>query len=360
MADELVIIPAPRSAEGYVELSRTRLGKLYRKHILNLGELKYEGKTYKLDDDWYARLKDNFNSGVADIVQVPLANDANQHSEDPSRNLGEVVDIERQGNKVYAVIDARKQADDFGKTLLGASAFLHMNYTDTSTQKRVGPALLHVAVTNRPYITKLEPYQEIVAASADGTGEVLVLASEEEPVSMTREELLAALKAEHGIDVEALQSQAAQRTDAAALTAAITSALQDTGTVKLTGDGLDAETISGAIVELANDNKGLRESVTRLERNAAETEVDGYIAAGRLLPKTKATAVELALSNRDALDAILAPADQPYVRLAHQEGAPAPDGEEKHNMNIDDEIARLTNEHSQVFEQHGQRGSVRK
>lgn len=359
MGDDLIIIPAPRDSEGYAYLTRSRMGKLYRKHILNLGELKYEGRTYDLDDSWYARLKDNFNSGVCDIVQVPLANDANAHSEDPARNLGEVIDIQREGNKVYAVIDARKNADDFGKTLLGASAFLHMNYKNTTSQQRVGPALLHVAVTNRPYITKLEPYQEIIAASADGTGDVLVLASEEESAKMTREEMLAQLRDEHGIDVEALQAQAAQKTDAAQLTAAITEALKGTGTVALAGaEGLDADTLTGAIVELAGTARAQGEEIGKLRRQQAETEVDGYITAGRVLPKQRPAFVELALSNRDMLDQLLP--GEPVVRLNHQDGAPTPDGEHSQERDIDGEVARLAAEHKELFEKSGHPGSVRR
>ena len=124
----------------------------------------------------------NFDAGVCDIVQVPLANDKNEHSEDPLKNAGEVIGVEREGSKVYDLIDirdpeiAQRIAD---KRILGASAFLSLDYTDTSSGQKAGPALLHHCLTNRPYVTGLDDYEEVIAASAAGAGEVLVLAQEE-------------------------------------------------------------------------------------------------------------------------------------------------------------------------------------
>jgi len=369
MGDECFIIPAPPAAGPYspvddvpVQLARQRRvqGKLFEKHILNKGPLIHPktGAVIDIDDAFVKTMQDNFARGVCDIVQVPLANDSNEHVEHPGANLGEVVGIRERDGKVYALIDARRDADKFGKTYLGASAFLSTNYTDSATGTKAGPALLHVAVTNRPYVTGLEDYQEVIAASADNTGEVVVLTPPEETeVPLTREQLLEQLKKDHGIDVEALQAAAAQppAPDTAALSAAVTEALQAAG-VKLSAgeDGeLKLSDVSAAVVELAQDNKGLRAAVSGLERKAAETEVDGYIATGRLLPKTRKTAIEMALSNRDALDDILAPEDRPYVQLARQEGVPGADGEQRQEHDIADEVARLTADHSQFFSANG-------
>ena len=54
-----------------------------------------------------------------------------------------------------------------------------------------------------------------------------------------------------------------------------------------------------------------------------------------------------------ALDAILAPADRPYVALAAQQGVSGPDGEQQQERDIDSELARLTGEHSQFFSPNG-------
>src|SRR5204862_431120 len=67
-----------------------------------------------------------------------------------------------------------KSAEDFGKTILGASAMLDLDYADVRSGQRVGPTLLHVAATNRPHLVDLEPYTDAVAASASSS-EVVML-----------------------------------------------------------------------------------------------------------------------------------------------------------------------------------------
>lgn len=356
MGMQQVIVASPQS-EGYVELGgpvpKAR-GRVFRKHILNLGDLHYKGKTLKLDDDWFSRVKQNFESGVS-MTQVPLADSKNQHTEDPLSNAGEVVGLERQGNKVYSLVDirdpdvAQRIADG---RIMGASAFLHMDYEDTRTGKKVGPALLHHCLTNRPHVLDLEPYEEVVAATGADLEEdgFTVLASPEGSRMPTKEELLAQLKADHGIDVEALEAQAAQRTEMSTLTAALTEALRPAqGQVQLTGSG-EGEAVSlsdvvGAVAELAEKNVALAGTVGNLERKAAEREVDDYIGTGRLLPKSRRKAVELVLSgDREGLEDFLAPENAPYVQLNHTDGAAPPQGEQKHAEDIDAEIARLTSQ----------------
>ena len=374
MDDLRYIVPAPGGSSTFapvedvpVELARSRQvqGKLFEKHILNTGDLIHPktGDRIKIDDKFVAAMQSNFARGVCDIVQVPLANDNNQHVENPGANIGEVVGIRQRGTKVYALIDARDDdaVKKLGKTYLGASAFLSTNYTDSSTGKKAGPTLLHVAVTNRPYVTGLDDYKEVIAASADNPGEVVVLTpAPEETVPLTKEELLAKLKAEHGIDVEALQMSAAaapHQPDTAALTSSVVTALQEAGYVKATADPgeVSLSDITGAVVELAQANRSLTASVDELKMSAAETEVDSYIDAGRLLPKTRDVAVSMALSNRDGLDAILAPADRPYVQLAAPKGIGGPDGEQRQEQDIDAEVARLAAEHSDFFTPDGTR-----
>lgn len=376
MGDDLrYIIPAPQDGGTFqpvddvpVALARTRRvqGKLFEKHILNLGTLLHPktGEKINIDDKFVASMQDNFARGTCDIVQVPLANDDNKHVETPAANLGEVVGIRQRAGKVYALIDARQDADKFGKTYLGASAYLSTNYTDSATGKKAGPTLLHVAVTNRPYVTGLDDYKEVLAAAADSDGEVVVLtAAPEDPVPLSREELLAALKNEHGIDVAALQASAAAlpAPDAAALSAvsaALVDALKTAGVVQMSaGEGdITLSDATAAIVELAADNKGLHAKVSGLELAAARAEVDGYVNAGRLLPKAREVAVRMALaSDRDGLDAILAPAGSPYVRLNDQRGIGGPDGEQKQETDIDAELTRLAAEHSEFFTPDGTR-----
>ncbi len=346
--NDLCIIPAGKGTEPYVELGADGTsGAVFRKHILNLGPLHYKGRVYNLDDAWYARLARNFDHRVS-MVQAPVADEKNQHTEDPLRNGGEVVRLEREGNKVYTVLDVRNPEVAKGlrnKTIMGASAMLSMDYEDSRTGQKVGPALLHHCFTNRPHVLDLEPYQEIVAATQDSADmdfdEPVVLATED-PVP-TRDELIAALKADHGIDVEALQAAATARTDTASLTAAITDALRGTGAVALSGESLEQSDVVGAIVELARKNETLDSDVKRLTRKDAERTVQGYVDNGRLLKKTMNRAVNVYLpEGQDGLEDLLSPEDAPFIRMTETVGLTGDgDGAAQHDFDIDDEITRL-------------------
>jgi hypothetical protein len=374
MVSDLVIIPS-RDSEAYdelgeakVELSRRSTGTLFRKHILTKGDLIHPttGKRIKIDDAFVTKLKSNFDSKVCPIVQVPLANDSNQHVEDPDRNVGEVIDVEVRGNKVYAVIDARRNADKFkDRTYIGASAMLSLDYTDTNSGTKVGPTLCHVAVTNRPYITNLEDYEEIVKASADNSDEAVLLTepaegevnpgSTEEPElkehkPMTKEELIAALKDEHDIDVAALQTEAAKPAETvdptAELSNKLVAALTDAGVVTLSSNDTAAnvEQVVGAVVELAKDNVELSSRIEKIEltsRKAEATfEVENKVRDGFIDPAKKDAMVQLYLTNKDLYNDLLP--GEPKVELSAERGTSTEANENKVELDVDGEIARLS------------------
>ncbi len=363
MADELVIVPS--DGDGYVHLARTRTGRLFKKHLLNLGNLRHPatGKIIKVDDEFVTKLKTNFNNKVCDIVQVPLANDKNEHTEDPERNIGEVVDIQVENKKLYAFIDVRddKHAEKMGKTYLGASAMMHLDYTDTNTGKKVGPTLLHACVTNRPYVTGLEDYQEIVAATSDTSNGAVLLTTETETVDTqtpedtemsdesktaqetkpSLEELLTALKNDHNIDVAGLQAKASEQEQAANLSKTLVDALTAAGVVKLSNDDNQVpstETVVGAVAQLADKNVALTDRVNRLERQDAENAVQNLINEGRILPAQKNAFVELKLSNENMFDQLVP--EQPIVKLS-DEKLVTPPKDKNHVEDIDKEIDRL-------------------
>ncbi len=377
MPDDLVIVPSNHNGAGdggFVNLARHRSGRLFRKHLLNYGPLLHPktGATINVDDTFVSKLKTNFDNRVCDIVQVPLANGQNEHTEDPERNIGEVVDIEVKDNKVYAVLDVRdeKHAEKLGKTYLGASAMLSLDYTDTKTGAKVGPTLLHACVTNRPYVTGLDDYQEIVAATSDSSQGTVLLTTDTavaEPATQATEEktpeatdmpetaettqettkpsledLLNTLKTEHDIDVTGLQAKAAEGDQATALTNALTKALTDAGVVKLSNTDdpdVSTETIVGAVAEVAGKVVSLTNQVETLQRRDAEHAVDALIEAGRVLPAQKSGFVDLKLSNPTMFDALV-PAE-PIVKLSNEQGV-TPPKDDKHIKDVDAEIMRLS------------------
>lgn len=315
MSDNLVYASGGNT-EGFVELARSQKGRLFRKMILPMGKSFVHPanptKKIHVDETLAASLQRNFRDKICDIVQVPLANDQNQHVEDPLRNIGEVTDVVFDDKGVYAVLDARKHADDLGSTLLGASALMHMNYTDTATGEPKGPTLLHVAVTNRPYITDLGGFEEVIAASmgglapadTDGETPVVLIPADKTEENMDLSKMLQTLKDEHGIDVAALQ-QAAQGDNGELVTAL--SNVVAPGKTDLT-----LSDVAEAVVELAEEKVALSATVDELrsinETNAqaaAEAEVDTLIREGRILPKSRAAMVALSRKDRATFDALV-------------------------------------------------------
>jgi len=341
--EQYVIIPSPPG--DFIELARSReyTGQHWRKHILNLGELIHPktGEKIPLDDDFYARLADNFQRGVCDIVQAPVANDDNKHVETPLANGGEVMGLHRDGKKIYVDLDVRDPDVQKGlknRTILGASAFLHLDYTDSRTGRKVGPTLLHSCFTNRPYVTGLDDYEPVIAATADSEGDVVVLAQEE--AVPTKDELIAALKAEHGIDVEALQAAASQQTDLSQLTAMLTASLGSEAPAPSEDQTVSLTDVVQAVASLSTKLTAVEEDNASLRLTNAEAEVDGYIKTGRVMPKQRNAFVKLAMTDREQMAELLP--DKPIIALNAQAGATDPDPAGSHDMDIDAEVARLS------------------
>lgn len=347
---QVVVLPSAGDADGFVDLAKASPnGHLFRKQILKMNSSFVHptapGRRIRVDETLAKSLVKNFKDGIGDIVQVPIVGPKNEHTEDPTRNIGQVIDIDYDTTGIYATIDDRRTPEKvheqgaLGETLLGASALMHLDYTNTETDEHVGPTLLHVAVTNRPYLTNLDDYQALIAASADSLGEVEVLAladeadddetpdddaSEEDELiddqedelqeeKMELDEMLAALKADHGIDVMALQAAAEHGQDD--LVAAMSSVLQAAGTSVISDDdedGVTIEDVANAVIELSGEKLELSQTVAALsatieknEQEKAEAEVDSLIHDGRILPKGRDAMISLSRTDREKFDALL-------------------------------------------------------
>lgn len=342
-------IYASAPTDGFVGLSRTPKGKLFKKHILSTGTLHYPGVAggkLEVDEAFLSNLVKNFDDKVCDIVQVPVANKLNEHTEDPFANIGEVVKLGVENGKLYSYIDVRKNAEDVGNTLLGASAMLSTNYTDTRDGEKKGPTLLHVAVTNRPHVLNLEDFQEeLLAASAEGnTAEaVLLTANEQEKAMPTIDELIATLSSEHGIDVLALQKKVAEAEDAVTLSAGLSDALSKADVISLSaGATASAEDILGAVVKVAQSNIQLSGEVAALSASAkeaaAEARIESLVKDGFITPAKRDAHKALLLSNPESFDAIIP--EKPIVALSAESGFLTVDP--AHETVVEQEIARLS------------------
>lgn len=348
--DGFAIVPA-HGGETFVELARTATGRRFQKHILTKGPLLYpgvKGGKVNIDDAFFDKMIANFNAKVCDIVQVPIAGAKNEHTEDPMRNVGEVIGLTKRDGKLYADIDVRDDlaAAKFGKTLLGASAMLSMDYKDTRTGIGAGPTLLHVAITNRPYVVELEEFQELIAASADGSSDAVYLtAPTKEKISMDLDDYITGLREEHGIDVTALQARAATADSALTLSNDLQAQLLTTSVLTLS-NGADAtsEEIVTAVTGLVAENVTLSARVDEMvelgAKAAATAEVDALIRSGHILPKDKDAMNELRLSN-ETLFKKLVPA-KPLVKLSNSGEVGFEPTDETQDDTVTSEIARLS------------------
>lgn len=305
-----VIFP---DAEGeYVALTRTKVGKLFRKQIFRKGEFFHPAATggkVEVTDEFMGKIVDNFEKGVCPIVQFPLANKDNQHVEDVESNAGEVVSLEKTNEGLFAVIDVRKAnvAAEVGNTILGASAFVHTDYVDTRTGEPSGPTLLHVCATNRPHLVDLDDYEQVIAATAsDSQNEKVLLLSSPimEENSMTLDEMLAELKDKHGLDVPALQA-AAKAADTVSV--ALSSAMAEAGVLKLSnGDTLNPDDMVKAVSQLASETLELSNTIKGMKQTSAESKVDGLVEAGRVKPADRDDAVSLLLTSPSMFEKFVA------------------------------------------------------
>lgn len=325
------------SQGGFIHLARTKSGRMFRKQLLVDGEFVHpnpsaraSGRKLVVNRAMREAIKRNFDSGVVDIVQIPLAGDKNEHTEAPDRNVGEIIGVELTEHGLDAIFDIRSEqaAADTGKTLLGASALIDPEHLDVKTGANVGPTLLHACITNRPYITGLEGFSELVAATADSSGDetVALAAAQTEPENeaMTLEELDALLKSEHGIDVAALLESAkaegaasvtpAESTDNA-LVAALTAALGGANIELSAGsDEPDLPALVASVTKIATENVALSSRIETLEGDRVASEVESLIAAGRIMPAQKDAMIALCRTDRALFDQIV-PAE-PLIDLS--------------------------------------------
>lgn len=329
MESGYAIVASPRG-DGFVELAAATAppkaqGRVFRKQILKYGDLRYPtaaGGKVKIDEAFADALVRNF-SEVGEIVHAPKADARNRHTDDPDRNTGEVIGVVKTDKGVDILLDARTDdADKLGKTLLGMSALLDLNHENRETGEKVGPTLLHTCITNRPYVTGLEGFQEVLLSApggADITSETVVLTDDDQEVTMTKEEWLAQ-GAEFGVDVAAL-------TDRAELAVALSAKIKETfgasdilelsaGSEPTAEELIDSVSEAGErIVKLTADIDTIRETAAK---DAATARVEKLALTGYILPKEKAARTRLLLKDPDLFEEMLP--SKPIVALSVEAG----------------------------------------
>lgn len=150
-----------------IELSEKQDLSEFRKELLRTGTWQHKaskGGVLEVTEDMLNTIVKNFKDKVLDNVFVPLGHPA---SDDPSKNVGEVVDLEVEPGekagveKLMATLDVKvkdtiKKIKD--KLIKGISASIAENYMKKDTGEYVGPTLFHAALVGEPYIKGMSPF----------------------------------------------------------------------------------------------------------------------------------------------------------------------------------------------------------
>lgn len=164
----------------FAEDEAAKVGRrVFRKQILPVGSLEYEGRTLNFTKDYLKGLAESFNAGAFDQVPFQLANDRNEHNFDPEKYRGEVKALELSDDGLYGVVEMT----DEGAEVVSKNPKLGVSARIVEGLEKGGNAIQHVLGTLDPRVTGMKPW-EAVNLSASDTGVVdLTSASFSAPVS---------------------------------------------------------------------------------------------------------------------------------------------------------------------------------
>jgi hypothetical protein len=144
---------------------------LWRKQILPIGEITYEGRKIRFDREYLAGLVKAFAAKAYDAVPFQFADAENKHSNRPEQRRGTVkaLELTEDGLDVLVEADAAAQAHLAKYPDLGVSASIREGY-ERADGKFFPMALRHVLGTLDPRITGLRPWTPVDASNPDGPG----------------------------------------------------------------------------------------------------------------------------------------------------------------------------------------------
>lgn len=138
--------------------------KRYRKQILPVGRVPYEGKELDFSKAFLEKAAKAFNQGAYDQVPFQLADPENRHNADPEKFRGELTALELADDGLYGVLDL----SDEGAKLVEANPKLGVSARIVQDHPK-GPAIQHVLGTLDPVCTGMKPWEKLdLAKPADG------------------------------------------------------------------------------------------------------------------------------------------------------------------------------------------------
>ncbi len=151
----------------------------FRKQLLKKGKWYHwsaDGNVLNITDDIIQNLIKNFKKKIVENVYVPLT-----HTNDPSKNTGEVVGLEKTEDGLDAIIEIKEDSiiEKIKKGLIKSiSASIDPNYLIKKTNQFAGPTLLHAALVTEPYIKGM---REFIPLSDDYSGRQIINLEDEKP-----------------------------------------------------------------------------------------------------------------------------------------------------------------------------------
>lgn len=140
--------------------------KLWRKQILPLTTINYDGRQIRFDQDYHKTLVRNFRAGAYPQVPFQLADATNTHTNDPERTRGELVDLRAEPTGLYGYFRLSDPSVVLANRKLGVSCRIVENYSRESDGKKFGHSLQHVLGTLDPKIPIEHPWESVELASA--------------------------------------------------------------------------------------------------------------------------------------------------------------------------------------------------
>lgn len=148
-----------------VDLAQPVGSHMFRKRILPIGEIEYEGQRVQFDEPFLSTLVESFHNQAYDQVPFQLATKDNKHNNDPEKFRGEVAALELGSDGLYATVST---TDEGARIIsdnpnLGISARI-VNGLRRADGKTFKAAMQHVLGTLDPMINGLGPWEAIEAS----------------------------------------------------------------------------------------------------------------------------------------------------------------------------------------------------
>lgn len=142
--------------------------RVWRKQILPIGQINYEGQTLDFDKAFLTDLANAFSEGAYDQVPFVFADPANAHNEDPDRFRGELTSVDLADDGLYGVFKVTKEGEKVLKDnpRLGVSARIRQGL-EKADGRKFPRAIRHVLATMDPKVTGMRPWQAVDLSNAE-------------------------------------------------------------------------------------------------------------------------------------------------------------------------------------------------